>query len=79
MRLGRRLGGDTFSFQEPAMSEGQRPPSRLPLSRWTRVYGGPLRETFPVEESPADDFMHLLEHADRRRSQGDNSPEGAGD
>jgi hypothetical protein len=61
------------------MSEGQRPPSRLPLTRWTRIYGGPLRETYPVEENPADDMMNLLEQADRRRSQGDTSLEGTGD
>jgi hypothetical protein len=60
------------------MSEGQRPQSRLPLARWTRVYGASLRETFPVEDSTEDDMVNLLEQADRRRSNGDNSAEGSG-
>lgn len=61
------------------MSEGQRPPSRMPLTRFMRVYGGPLRETFQVEDSTTDDLVSLLEQADRRRSQGDNNAEGTGD
>lgn len=57
------------------MSEGQRPQSRLPLARWTRIYGASLRETFPVEDSTEDDLVNLLEQADRRRSNGDSSAE----
>ncbi len=59
------------------MSEGQRPPSRLTLTRWTRIYGGPLRETFPVEDGLEDDLVNLLEQADRRRSNGDSSADGS--
>lgn len=47
------------------------------MMRWTRTYGAPLREAFPVEEAPADELMGLLEYADQRRRQ--HTPSGETD
>lgn len=43
-------------------------PKRTNILRFTRAYSPPLRERFPVEENPADEFMDLLEQAERRHA-----------
>ncbi len=58
------------------MNDVQPPPNRLRVLRWTRVFAQPLRETFPVDETPAAEMMDFLEQADRKRysrQPGDNA------
>ena len=41
--------------------------SRPRIMWWTRKFGGPLRETFPVDtDSDSDQFIDLLAQADQR-------------
>lgn len=48
------------------MTGDQPLPKRTNVLRFTRAYSPPLRERFPVEETPADTLLDLLEQADRR-------------
>jgi hypothetical protein len=56
----------TRNVNENKMTDDQPPPKRTNVLRFTRAYSPSLRERFPVEETPADELMDLLEQAEQR-------------
>ncbi len=60
------------------MSEASQNPRRV--MSWTRKFGEPLREIYPVEREISDQFFDLLAQADNRlglSSAGNDQSEGA--
>ena len=54
------------------MSEAPENP-RPRIMWWTRKFGEPLRESFPVDEDVSDQFFDLLAAADARLGSNNNS------